>query len=79
MICDQEIVPPSSTYERRGMTSVEAQRIAALRGLQPQELTRRLQGDLDAIVMAAMRREPHERYATAALLAKTSSTISKAN
>ena len=43
--------------------------IAAARGLTPAELRRRLRGDLDTIVLAALRKEPHRRYPSAAQLA----------
>lgn len=36
--------------------------IAAARGLTPDKLQRRLQGDIDAIVMRALRKEPQHRY-----------------
>jgi serine/threonine protein kinase len=42
---------------------------ARARGLAPDELRRRLRGDLDTIVLAALRKEPERRYATAAELA----------
>lgn len=44
-------------------------RPAALRGLEPGQLRRRLAGDLDAIVLTALRRQPDQRYASAAQLA----------
>jgi serine/threonine protein kinase/tetratricopeptide (TPR) repeat protein/TolB-like protein len=39
--------------------------VAEARALRPQELTRSLRGDLDTIVMKAIRWEPEERYTTA--------------
>lgn len=42
---------------------------AVLRGVGARELARNLEGDLDTIVMAAIRREPARRYPTAVALA----------
>jgi eukaryotic-like serine/threonine-protein kinase len=70
IICEQDLLPPSLALGRPEVTSIGQARLASQRGLQPQELPRRLRGNLDAIVMAAMRRDPQERYATAALLGK---------
>jgi serine/threonine-protein kinase len=47
----------------------EAGEAAAARGTTPARLARRLAGDLDAIVLKAMRPEPGQRYATAEQLA----------
>ncbi|HZG43741.1 MAG TPA: serine/threonine-protein kinase, partial [Longimicrobium sp.] len=47
----------------------EAGEAAASRGTTPARLARRLMGDLDAIVLKAMRPEPGQRYATAEQLA----------
>lgn len=46
-----------------------AEQIAAARGTTPARLYRRLRGDLDNVVMMALRREPQRRYATAQQLA----------
>jgi serine/threonine protein kinase len=70
IICEQDPLPPSAAAAASGMTCEAGARMADERGLPPQELPRRLRGNLDAIVMAAMRREPHERYASAALMGK---------
>ena len=43
---------------------------AAARGTTPDRLRRSLQGDLDAIVMMALRKEPRRRYGTAERLAR---------
>jgi serine/threonine protein kinase len=69
IICEQTLLPPSAAFEKSVATSGQV-RIAARRGSRVQELLQHLRGNLDAIVMAAMRREPCERYATAALLGK---------
>jgi serine/threonine-protein kinase len=47
----------------------DAGETAAARGTTPARLARRLAGDLDAIVLKAMRPEPGQRYATAEQLA----------
>jgi eukaryotic-like serine/threonine-protein kinase len=47
-----------------GGGSGDAARIAALRGLSPQRLRRRLRGDLDTIVLKAIRKDAERRYAT---------------
>ena len=51
-------VDGASTSEERGL----------LRGAAPNELRRRLSGDLDVVVMYALRKEPERRYANAAAL-----------
>ena len=65
--------PPSSATTREapgegGTDHVGAQgpvRIAEARGTTPEHLRRRLSGDLDAIVLTALRQEPERRYASA--------------
>lgn len=55
---------------RRGTRNAEgAERIAEARGTSVERLVRRLEGDLDAIVMMALRKEPTRRYASAEALA----------
>ena len=44
---------------------ITPQLVAEARALRPEELTRSLRGDLDTIVMKAIRWEPEERYASA--------------
>jgi eukaryotic-like serine/threonine-protein kinase len=44
--------------------STEIEAIAQARGLTAEQLYKRLYGDLDAIVMRALRKEPHHRYAS---------------
>jgi serine/threonine-protein kinase len=68
IICEQELLPPSAAFDES--EAMSAARIAARRGSSTQELSQRLRGDLDAIVLGAMRREPLDRYASAALLGK---------
>jgi serine/threonine protein kinase/tetratricopeptide (TPR) repeat protein len=45
-------------------TSVELEGIAAARRTSPHRLQRRLRGDLDNIILMAMRKEPERRYAS---------------
>ncbi|HEX9953071.1 MAG TPA: serine/threonine-protein kinase [Rubricoccaceae bacterium] len=70
--------PPRRTGTRAGGTgtgtgadrdSRDAVALAAARDLTPDRLQRRLRGDLDAIVMKALRPEPEARYASVDALA----------
>src|ERR1022692_4203879 len=45
-------------------TAITAAAVSSQRGLHPAELQRRLRGDLDTIVMTALRKEPERRYAS---------------
>jgi serine/threonine protein kinase/tetratricopeptide (TPR) repeat protein/TolB-like protein len=72
-ICDDEVEKPSTAVTRteipvsRGIeTALTPERVSKARGLLPSELRRRLHGDLDAIVMKALRKEPQNRYSSAA-------------
>lgn len=47
-----------------------AARVAAARSIRPQSLSRRLAGDLDAILLKALRQEPAHRYASVEALAE---------
>jgi len=62
LICEQEPPPPSEAWTTAHVGSNESQSIAARRGSTPQRLRRELTGDLDNIVMMAMRKEPERRY-----------------
>jgi serine/threonine protein kinase/tetratricopeptide (TPR) repeat protein len=53
----------------REPTGVSIQRISDLRNTQPASLRRRLAGDLDNIVLMALRKEPDRRYPSAVALA----------
>lgn len=66
-ICVSDPLRPSATVRKAiasepvaGRSSIEA--IATVRRLSPERLCRQLQGDLDAIVMRALRKEPNARY-----------------
>ena len=52
-----------------GLPSSSGEELARRRGLSPNDLRRRLRGDLDTIVLSALRKEPDRRYRTAAELA----------
>jgi serine/threonine protein kinase len=66
-ICDQEPERPSQALFRRGDPPPET--VARARGTRPAALQRKLRGDLDTIVLTALRKEPARRYASAAELA----------
>ncbi|MEJ0037539.1 MAG: serine/threonine-protein kinase [Gammaproteobacteria bacterium] len=72
IICNQTPPLPSSTMNRRAMSAIDGPRIdeaADCRSTTPQRLRRDLAGDLDNIVMKAMRKEPERRYTSADELA----------
>ncbi len=61
-ICDEEAEKPSTAVTHaQTLSGVDANR-----GLEPGQLRRRLQGDLDTIALKALRKEPQNRYASAA-------------
>ncbi len=59
-ICEEQPERPSAALLRPGPPSAEE--IAHARDTRPQALHRRLQGDLDNIVLMALRKEPARRY-----------------
>lgn len=66
-ICVTDPQRPSAAIRRaaetapvQGQSSMTA--VAAARGLTPDRLQRRLSGDIDAIIMRALRKEPQHRY-----------------
>jgi serine/threonine-protein kinase len=65
-------VPPSQAAARPGAghRAVDPIEIARARNTSPPRLARRLRGDLDRIVLKALRREPERRYASAGQLAE---------
>jgi eukaryotic-like serine/threonine-protein kinase len=73
-ICISDPARPSAAVRRAAETGpVEGQSemsaVAVARGLTPDKLQRRLTGDIDAIVMRALRKEPHHRYGSVEQLA----------
>ena len=65
VICEQEPLRPSTVVVRGPDARDSLVEIATDRRQQPEKLRRRLAGDLDHIVLKAMRKEPEERYASA--------------
>ncbi len=63
-ICMDEPVRPSQNViaKFKGESDADRSRISDRRGLSPQRLRARLNGDLDAIIAMAMRKEPDRRY-----------------
>ncbi len=66
--CEQEPERPSLALFRPGPPSAEE--VALARRTRPLPLARRLRGDLDNIVLTALRKEPRRRYGSAAQLAE---------
>ncbi|MEM8488600.1 MAG: protein kinase [Bacteroidota bacterium] len=63
-----QVVPgrPSTASARNfSDTEKDTRQVSALRGTQPDRLRRQLAGDLDAIVLKALKKEPPLRYASA--------------
>ncbi len=72
IICSQTPPLPSAVMNPRGASPIEIPRIesaADARGTTPQRLRREIAGDLDNIVMKALRKEPERRYTSADELA----------
>ncbi len=77
-ICKHDPISPSSavslTEERPSAdgspVSVTPESVALARGSDPPALRRRLAGDLDSIVLKALRKEPKERYSSAEQLSE---------
>lgn len=75
-ICQQDPVAPSVVVSRpetletaNGAVDLSVESVAAERDGDPRSLRKALQGDVDAIVLKALRKEPEQRYAGAAQLA----------
>src|SRR5690606_9761370 len=78
-VTETEARPPSVALaraedRRRARTGDDAPdslgRAAAQRGTRPHALVHQLQGDLDHVVLMALRKEPERRYASAGQLAE---------
>jgi len=68
-ICVTDPLRPSASVKRASDSrssdsAVDILAIAAARGLTVEKLQKRLQGDVDAIVMRALRKEPQHRYSS---------------
>lgn len=73
IICEEEPEKPSTAVTRieevvsidgKGRTTITPESVSKTRGGQPDKLRRWLAGDLDNIVMKALSKEPHRRYAS---------------
>jgi eukaryotic-like serine/threonine-protein kinase len=73
-ICEEEAEKPSTVVGRTESrvsegtqitTVITPELVARNRGVESVELRRRLQGDLDTILMKALRKDPQDRYASA--------------
>jgi eukaryotic-like serine/threonine-protein kinase len=76
-VCDQEPPRPSTAITRVGDGDAGAkdkkwtpERRAQMRGTVPEKLKRQLRGDLDTIVLKALRKEPSRRYVSAEQLSE---------
>ena len=67
VICEQEPVRPSAVFADEIDDKVRS--IALARSANPLRLRRALEGDIDNIVLMAMRKEPQRRYASAQQMA----------
>jgi serine/threonine protein kinase/Tfp pilus assembly protein PilF len=67
IICEIDPPRPSATLGAAG-DSEDARERAAARGTTSDKLRRRLRGDLDLIVMKALRKDPSRRYSSAAAM-----------
>ncbi|MEM8929907.1 MAG: serine/threonine-protein kinase [Acidobacteriota bacterium] len=65
-VCNQDVVAPSSRIRRADPDAVTDRHTPSG---EPERLARVLRGDLDAIVLRALAKEPERRYATAEQLA----------
>jgi serine/threonine-protein kinase len=68
LICEQQPVPPSHALNVSQVGREQLERAAARRRTTVARLRRQLAGDLDNIVMMAMRKEPERRYGSVELL-----------
>jgi serine/threonine protein kinase len=68
VVCTEEPRPPSA-WCPEARAGKSAEQVAAMRSTTPQRLRRRLAGDLDNIVLTALRKDPHRRYGSVQELA----------
>jgi serine/threonine protein kinase/tetratricopeptide (TPR) repeat protein len=71
IVCEQEPEEPSISIGRieeistpKGKKTITAEQVSSTRDGQPEKLRRLLRGDLDNIVLMAMRKEPQRRYSS---------------
>ncbi len=77
-ICEQEPEKPSTAVGRiedkpesdGTVSTLTPEMVSYARNSQPERLRRELAGDLDTIVLMALRKEPHRRYASAQQLSE---------
>src|SRR5208282_1407821 len=71
LVCETEPEKPSAVIRKKEekisdggdvRTTITPESVSIKRGLRPAELQRRLRGDLDTIVVKALRKEPERRY-----------------
>lgn len=72
IIAEEEPTRPSTvlTTVSGNTDAITAEAISTARSTQTERLRRRLQGDLDNIILMALRKDPQRRYPTAAALAE---------
>jgi eukaryotic-like serine/threonine-protein kinase len=75
-VCEEEPLPPSVAVLRKETVRalgepqlLTPETVAATRDGDPRTLSRRLAGDVDSIVLKALRKDPRQRYASAEQLA----------
>jgi serine/threonine-protein kinase len=68
LICEQQPLAPSQTLSTSHASRAELERRASRRRTTVARLRRQLSGDLDNIIMMAMRKEPERRYGSVELL-----------
>ncbi|MGA7078855.1 MAG: protein kinase, partial [Terriglobales bacterium] len=75
LVCETDPEKPSVVIHRteesvsrngEARAAITPESVSSERGLQPAELRRKLRGDLDTIVMKALRKEPERRYGSVA-------------
>ena len=74
IVCDQAPARPSTAVTRAAETGdtrpATPEEISRMRSTQPDKLRRRLAGDLDTIVMMALRKDPSRRYGSVGQLSE---------
>ena len=69
-VCETSPLPPNRSLGASGRTAARDEEIAEARSETVHGLRQRLRGDLDTIVLKALRKEPERRYASVAALAE---------